>query len=75
MWGLRDLLTIKHTPAPITVVAQDSGNMLWQNSASMDTFGGGGLLGETMNLSAAESPEGTVVLFYCSTVVLVSEYR
>ena len=38
-WGLRDLLAIKYTPACITVVAHDSGRLLWQNAASMAMFG------------------------------------
>ena len=40
-WGLRDLLAIKYTPACITVVAHDSGRLLWQNAASMAMFGEG----------------------------------
>ena len=42
-WGLRDLLAIKYTPACITVVAHDSGRLLWQNAASMAMFGEGWL--------------------------------
>ena len=38
-WGMRDLLTIKHTPAYISVVSQDTGALLWQNAASMSVFG------------------------------------
>ena len=38
-WGLRDLLTIKHTPAFISVVSRDTGALLWQNAASMSVFG------------------------------------
>ena len=38
-WGLRDLLTIKHTPAFISVVSKDTGALLWQNAASMSVFG------------------------------------
>ena len=36
---MRDLLTIKHTPAYISVVSQDTGALLWQNAASMSVFG------------------------------------
>ena len=43
-WGLRDLLAIKYTPACITVVAHDSGRLLWQNAASMAMFGEGWIL-------------------------------
>ena len=38
-WGMQDLLTIKHTPAYISVVSQDTGALLWQNAASMSVFG------------------------------------
>ena len=38
-WQLRDLLTIKHTPSSITVIAERDGAILWQNAASMATFG------------------------------------
>ena len=41
-WLYRDMLTIKHTPSYITVVAaSDDGAILWQNAASMAAFGGG----------------------------------
>jgi hypothetical protein len=38
-WGLRDLLAIKYTVTCLTVVAQDTGMVLWQNTASMAMFG------------------------------------
>ena len=38
-WGLRDLLTVKHTPAIISVVSRDTGALLWQNAASIGVFG------------------------------------
>ena len=38
-WRLRDMLTVKFTPSCITVVATESGEMLWQNAASMAMFG------------------------------------
>ena len=38
-WSLRDQLTIKDTPASITVVAVADGAILWQNAASMAAFG------------------------------------
>ena len=38
-WGLRDQLTVKHTPAFISVVSRDTGDFLWQNAASMSLFG------------------------------------
>ena len=40
VWGLRDQLTIKHTPATISVVSRDTGALLWQNASSMAMFGG-----------------------------------
>lgn len=40
-WSYRDLLAVKHTPSCITVVAQESSRMLWQNSQSMAMFGEG----------------------------------
>ncbi|GAX80143.1 hypothetical protein CEUSTIGMA_g7581.t1 [Chlamydomonas eustigma] len=42
-WGMRDLLSIKHTPACISIVSKDTGRLLWQNSASMAMFGCHGL--------------------------------
>jgi hypothetical protein len=42
-WQLRDLLTIKHTPSCITVIAESDGAILWQNASSMATFGEEGL--------------------------------
>ncbi|GAX83628.1 hypothetical protein CEUSTIGMA_g11052.t1 [Chlamydomonas eustigma] len=42
-WCLRDLLAIKHTPACISVVERESGQLLWQNAASMAMFGCHGL--------------------------------
>ena len=38
-WRLRDMLTVKFTPSCITVVSTESGDMLWQNAASMAMFG------------------------------------
>jgi hypothetical protein len=38
-WSMRDQLTVKHTPACITVVEVEGGAMLWQNPASAATFG------------------------------------
>ncbi|GAX80144.1 hypothetical protein CEUSTIGMA_g7582.t1 [Chlamydomonas eustigma] len=43
IWGMRDFLTIKHTPACISIISKDTGRLLWQNSASMAMFGCQGL--------------------------------
>ncbi len=53
---MRDLLTVKHTPSYITVVSAVGGAFLWQNPASMATFGAHGRFNtNTSGLTAAPS--------------------
>ncbi|GAX73536.1 hypothetical protein CEUSTIGMA_g987.t1 [Chlamydomonas eustigma] len=59
-WALRDLLVLKYAASCLTVVAQDTGMVLWQNTASMAMFGCHGLFSSHMKTISSNQAESVI---------------